>query len=315
VRGKILLFSVLLLVAMGVASLALLVPFTTNSTVAGYEYRVNTLRANWYLMANGYGKKYDGVKISLVDEVQNSYQHTGKDGMVFQSFSAVREGETLVMKVQYDPVQRENYAKGKGSGSYSRDLYMYLCLSMQGGNPKASDCYKRADLQMARERWLPGKAVDVVRQGAVGWRLVGRVQAQACAGTIPCGMTTLAGYCSNDSTISCTDNKPCGSFNTCIGGGQERCDPSLGQSLNCSSLTTKAQCETQGYTSNCAAGCYVSSENYCSWGGTGGGACPAECRQGSSCGAGYSSTAHLTKFEKKPIMPTVYTMSIMQFGG
>ncbi|MFN8386130.1 MAG: hypothetical protein U0V48_07015 [Anaerolineales bacterium] len=111
---------------------------------------MNTLRANGYLMANGYSKKYDGVKISLVDEVQNSYQHTGKDKMVFQSFSAVREGETLVMRVQYDPVQRENYVKGKGSGSYTRDLYMYLCLSMQGDNPKASDCYKRADLQMER---------------------------------------------------------------------------------------------------------------------------------------------------------------------
>ncbi len=50
-------------------------------------------------------------------------------------------------------------------------------------------------------------------------------------------------------------------------------------------------------------------------GGGGGGSCPSECRQGSACGVGYSSTAHLTKFEKKPIMPTVYTMSIMQFGG
>ena len=69
-RGKIFLFLALLLVAMGVAGLAYLVPFTTNSTVAGYEYRVSTLRANWYLMANGYSKRYDGVKISLVDEVQ-----------------------------------------------------------------------------------------------------------------------------------------------------------------------------------------------------------------------------------------------------
>jgi hypothetical protein len=34
-----------------VASLALLVPFTTNSTVAGYEYHVSTLLANWYLIA------------------------------------------------------------------------------------------------------------------------------------------------------------------------------------------------------------------------------------------------------------------------
>ena len=265
---------------MGVAGLVYLVPFTTNSTVAGYEYHVSTLRANWYLMANGYSKRYGGVKISLVDEVQNSYQHTGKDKMVFQSFSSVREGETLVMKVQYDPVQRENYAKGKGSGSYSRDLYMYLCLSMQGDNPKASDCYKRADVQMERERWLPGKAVGVVRQEAVSWQLVGRVQAQACAGTIPCGMTTLAGYCSGDSTRSCEDDGWCATGDTCIGGGQARCDQSLGQSLNCSSLTTKAQCETQGYTSNCAAGCYTSSENFCSWGGSGGGSCPSECRQG-----------------------------------
>ncbi len=181
-RGKILLFSVLLLAVAGLACLALLVPFTTNSTVAGYEYRVNTLRANWYLMANGYGKRYNGIKISFVDQVQTGYQHTGKDNMVFQSASAITQGDDLVMTIQYDPVQRENYKSDKGNGSYTRDLYMYLCLALQGNNPQPNDCYKKADLQIARERWLPGKAVDLTQQKDVSWRLVGRVMRRRVRG-------------------------------------------------------------------------------------------------------------------------------------
>ncbi len=290
-RGKILLFSGLLLAVVGVVGLALLVPFTTSSTVAGYEYRVNTLRANWYLMTNGYNKHNNTIKISLVDQVQTGYQHTGKDNMVFQSVSAITQGDDLVMTIQYDPVQRENYKGGKGNGSYTRDLYMYLCLALQGDNPQPNDCYKKADLQIARERWLPGKAVDLTQQKDVSWRLVGRVHAQACAGTIPCGGLTTAGYCSNAVTTSCSSDTDCQGGGTCIGGGQSNCNTSL-NNINCKTLTVKDQCETQGYVSNCALGCNTSAENFCSWGtGGGGGSCPPECRQGSACGTGYSGAS------------------------
>jgi hypothetical protein len=285
VRGKILLFSALLLAVAGLAGLALLIPFTTNSTVTGYQYRVNTLQANWYLTVNGYNKKYNGIKISLVDQVQTGYQHTGKDKMVFKSVSAITQGDDLVMTIQYDPVQRENYESGNGGGSYTRDLYMYLCLALQGNNPQPNDCYRKADLQIARERWLPGKAVELVKQDETSWSLVGRVHAQACAGTIPCGGLTTAGYCSDNVTQSCMGNDECNS-GSCIGGGQSSCNTSL-NNINCKTLTDKAQCETQGYVSSCNIKCNTSAENFCSWGGTGGG-CKSNqvCCSANSCGGG-----------------------------
>ncbi len=263
-KSKILLLLVLVIAALGIAGLALLVPFSASSEVSPYEYRVSTLRANWYLLANGYRHKYGGVRITLTSEAQSGYRHTGKGDMVFQSVSAVTEGDTLDMRVQYDPVQIANYESGRVSGSYTRDLYMYLCLAMQGDNPELAQCYARADAQIERERWLPGEAARVVRYGETGWRLVGQAHAQSCVGQIQCGGITTAGYCSDDVTKSCTTGGVCNS-GICIGGGQSRCDTSLNP-INCNTLTDKAQCETQGYVSNCALGCNTSAENFCSWG-------------------------------------------------
>ena len=57
----------------------------------------------------------------------------------------------------------------------------------------------------------------------------------------------------------------------------------------CSDYTTTASCNSASIGWDCGGGS-------CSWsgpvvGGGGGGSCPAECRQGSSCGAGYSGAS------------------------
>lgn len=162
---------------------------------------------------------------------------------------------------------------------------------MQGGNPQPNDCYERADVQIAREKWLPGESVRLSqgRQGSA-WSLVERVHAQACSGSIACGGWTSSMRCSNNNNIVCNTN------DDCVGGlcqptGSQTCDTSL-NNINCKTLTDKNQCETQGKVSNCALGCNTSAENFCSWGtGGGGGSCPPECRQGSSCGTGYSGAS------------------------
>ena len=253
------LFVTLLFVAVGcVVALASLTPVSTSSSVQGYAYTVNTARVNWYLLANGYNKAYQAIRIELVDPPQTGYRVTGKGGEVLQSVSAVKEQSDLIMRVQYKMGVREY--------DYTRDLYMYLCLALQEGNPQPDDCYQRADMQIAREKWLPGEVVSVKQGRQVdAWSLIKRAHAQSCGGSIACGGWTSMMRCSI-SNAQCSNDIECGSTGgTCQPLGGQTCDTSL-NNINCKTLTDKTQCETQGYVSNCNIKCNTSAENFCSWG-------------------------------------------------
>lgn len=254
------LFVTLLFVAVGcVIALASLTPVSTSSSVQGFAYMVNTARVNWYLLANGYNKTYQAIRIELVDTPQTGYRVTGKGGEVLQSVSAVKEQSDLVMRVQYKMGAREY--------DYTRDLYMYLCLAMQGGNPQPNDCYQRADMQIAREKWLPGEVVSVKQGRQVdAWSLIKQVYAQTCGGSIACGGWTSGYRCSIGGKV-CSSDLDCSisTEGTCQPSGSQTCDTTL-NNINCKTLTDKAQCETQGYVSNCNIKCNTSAENFCSWG-------------------------------------------------
>ena len=98
------------------------------------------------------------------------------------------------------------------------------------------------------------------------WSLIKQVYAQTCGGSIACGGWTSGYRCSIGGKV-CSSDLDCSisTEGTCQPSGSQTCDTTL-NNINCKTLTDKAQCETQGYVSNCNIKCNTSAENFCSWG-------------------------------------------------
>ncbi len=243
-----------------------LIQFSTQNNIPGYNFGVSTIAANLFIHSQGYKTNIKKVTVIFTTEPQEGVQlWLENTGFPTSSMNAKITGDSLTLREQYSTnalVSAMGTTEiGRQKINLDEDLYMYLCMVMDPVTPLRDDCSQKAKDYIGKlGKVLPLKLVRNVKKFSL--KLVEVVEAQ-CNGSIPCGQSVTDYRCDNGG--------PCTASYTCASGScklRTWCD--ITRNVNPCSALNQSICVSAGNCQSCATRCNINCTNppYCSWGGS-----------------------------------------------